>query len=58
MGKKAKIRKKRREQMNHSPELETTNPDNFIKQIEKVGYRKEQIQRSPEVPRDDIEPII
>ena len=58
MGKKAKIRKQRREQINHSPDLETTNRHNFIKQIEKVGYRKEQIQRSPEVPREDIEPII
>ena len=58
MGKKAKIRKKRREQINNSPDLESTNPNNFIKQIEKVGYRKERIQRSPEMPRDDIEPII
>ncbi len=58
MGKKAKIRKQRREKVNNSSELETTNSDNFIKQIEKVGYRKEQILRSPEVPRDDIEPII
>ncbi len=58
MGKKAKIRKQRREQINHAPDLQSTNPNNFIQQIEKVGYRKEQIQRSPEVPRDDIEPVI
>ena len=58
MGKKAKIRKKRREQINNSLDLETTNPHNFIKQIEKVGYRINKIQRSPEMPKDDIEPII
>ena len=58
MGKKAKIRKKRREQINNSLDLETTNPPNFIKQIEKVGYRIDKIQRSPEMPKDEIEPIV
>ena len=58
MGKKAKIRKKRREQINNSLDLETTNSPNFIKQIEKVGYRIDKIQRSPEMPKDEIEPII
>lgn len=58
MGKKAKIRKQRREKVNNSPDLETTNPHNFIQQIEKVGYRQDKIQRSPEVPREDIEPMI
>ncbi len=58
MGKKAKIRKKRREQTKNLPDLQQANPNNFIKQIEKTGYCKGKIQRSPEVPRDDIEPII
>ena len=58
MGKKAKLRKKRRQQTKDSPDLQQTNPHNFIKQIEKTGYRRDRIQRSPAVPRDDIEPII
>ena len=58
MGKKAKLRKQRRQQTSKSPDLQLTNPHNFIKQIEKTGYQKDKIQRSPVVPRDDIEPII
>ncbi len=58
MGKKAKLRKQRRQQINNSPDLQQENPNNFIKQIEKTGYRKENIQRSPEMPRNDVEPII
>ena len=58
MGKKAKLRKQRRQQINNSPDLQQENPHNFIKQIEKTGYRKENIQRSPEMPRNDIEPTI
>ena len=58
MGKKAKIRKKRREATSDLCDLQSANPNNFIKQIEKTGYRKDTIQRSPEVPRDDIEPVV
>ena len=58
MGKKAKIRKKRRHNNDNSLDLRETNPHNFIKQIEKTGYSKERIQRSPELPKDDIEPTI
>ena len=58
MGKKAKIRQKRREKNSNPPDLQPENPNNFIKQIEKTGYRKSEIQRSPEVPRDDIEPVV
>lgn len=58
MGKKAKIRKQRREQTGNPIDLQQSNANNFIQQIEKTGYRKERIQRSPEVPRENIEPII
>ena len=58
MGKKAKLRKQRRQQINNPSDLQLENPHNFIKQIEKTGYRKNNIQRSPEMPRDDIEPTI
>ncbi|MDJ0535053.1 MAG: hypothetical protein QNJ70_21645 [Xenococcaceae cyanobacterium MO_207.B15] len=56
MGKKAKLKKMRRELKTTSRENPPTDPNNFIKQIEKTGYRLQNIQRSPEVPRDDIEP--
>jgi len=58
MGKNAKIRKKRREQTGNAPDLQQSNANNFIQQIEKTGYRKERIQRSPDVPKENIEPII
>ena len=34
------------------------NPDRFIHQIEKQGYRFEQIDRSPDIPRDKPEPQV
>ncbi|ELS04668.1 hypothetical protein Xen7305DRAFT_00044040 [Xenococcus sp. PCC 7305] len=58
MGKKAKLRKKRREQTANGSAVQPTNSDDFIGQIEKTGYRKENVMRSPEVPRDEIEPIV
>ncbi len=56
MGKKAKLKKMRRELKATSQEHTKTNTDNFIKQVEKTGYRLQNIQRSPEVPRDNVEP--
>ena len=58
MGRKAKLRKKRREQISNPSDLQQVDSDDFIGQIERTGYRKENIQRSPEVPREEIEPII
>ncbi len=56
MGKKAKLKKMRRELTAKSQEPTKPNTDNFIKQVEKTGYRLQNIQRSPEVPRDNVEP--
>ncbi|MDJ0678555.1 MAG: hypothetical protein QNJ18_01670 [Xenococcaceae cyanobacterium MO_167.B52] len=56
MGKKAKLKKMRRELKAKSQEHTKPNTDNFIKQVEKTGYRLQNIQRSPEVPRDNVEP--
>ena len=56
MGKKAKLKKMRRELKATSGENSQSDPNNFIKQVEKTGYRLRNIQRSPEVPRDNVEP--
>ncbi len=56
MGKKAKLKKMRRELKATSGENSQPDPNNFIKQVEKTGYRLRNIQRSPEVPRDNVEP--
>lgn len=57
MGKKAKLKKMRRElKATTSGENSQSDPNNFIKQVEKTGYRLQNIQRSPEVPRDNVEP--
>lgn len=58
MGKKAKLRKQRREKTFNGSAVQPTDSDDFIGQVEKTGYRKENIMRSPEVPRDEIEPIV
>ncbi|HHP7230462.1 MAG TPA: hypothetical protein ACFCUY_06345 [Xenococcaceae cyanobacterium] len=56
MGKKAKLKKIRRELKATLGENSQGNPHNFVKQIEQRGYHLQQSQRSPEVPRDNIEP--
>ena len=56
MGKKARLKKMRRELQATSQENANADPSNFIKQVEKTGYRLQNIQRSPEVPRENIEP--
>lgn len=55
MGRKAKLKKQRRQPQNKS-DVSPSNPQDFIGQIEKRGYRLNQIQRSPEVPQKNIEP--
>ncbi len=56
MGRKAKLKKQRRQgKLANSSEAQ---PKNFIKRVEKEGYRLNRITRSPEVPRDDVEPQV
>lgn len=56
MGRKAKLKKQRRQgKLANSSEAQ---PKNFIKRVEKEGYRLDRITRSPEVPRDDVEPQV
>ncbi len=56
MGRKAKLKKMRREFKANPTDNTKTDSDNFIKQVEKTGYRLQNIERSPEVPKDNIEP--
>ena len=55
MGKKVKLKKQRRQQQKKSDDS-GVNTQDFIGQMRKEGYRLEQIQRSPEVPKKDIKP--
>ncbi|AFZ34163.1 hypothetical protein Sta7437_0562 [Stanieria cyanosphaera PCC 7437] len=58
MGKKSRLRKMRKE--SHSSENQTTQRDStqFVEQLEQLGYRLKQIQRSPDLPQQNIEPKI
>ncbi len=56
MGRKAKLKKIRRELKATPQESTESQSDNFIKKVEKTGYRMKNLQRSPEIPTDNIEP--
>lgn len=56
MGKQAKLKKQRRQLQKNKSDDSRVNTQDFIGQMRKEGYRLEQIQRSPEVPKEDIEP--
>ena len=56
MGRKAKLKKQRHQARQQKSNEANANPQVFIKQMGKEGYRLEKIQRSPEVPKKDIEP--
>ena len=56
MGKKAKLKKQRRQIQKNKSDVRELNPQDFIGQMSKEGYRLEEIQRSPEIPQKDIKP--
>ena len=56
MGRKAKLKKQRHQARQQKSDEANIDPQDFIKQMGKEGYRLEKIQRSPEVPKQDIEP--
>ena len=56
MGKKAKLKKLRRE-LKANPVTETSSASTqFVEQLNKLGYQLEQTERSPDVPAKHIEP--
>jgi hypothetical protein len=56
MGKKARIKKIRKESSKISPTNNQYESTQFVEQLTKLGYQLEQIERSPEVPIDKTEP--
>ena len=58
MGRKAKLKKQRRQAQQKKSDVTQTNPQDFIGQMAQEGYRLDKIERSPEVPRENIEPQI
>ncbi len=56
MGKKAKIKKIRKKSSKISATNNKYEPTQFVKQLTKLGYQLEQIERSPEVPTEKTEP--
>ncbi|MBE9166888.1 hypothetical protein IQ238_04840 [Pleurocapsales cyanobacterium LEGE 06147] len=56
MGKKAKIKKRRKESSKTSESNNKYESTQFVKQLTKLGYQLEQIERSPEVPAERTEP--
>ena len=56
MGKKAKLKKLRRELKANPPTKESSPSTQFVEQLHQLGYQFRQIERSPEVPTKKIEP--
>lgn len=56
MGKKAKIKKIRKESLKISEIDNQYESTQFVEQLTKLGYQLKQIERSPEVPTEKTEP--
>ncbi|WP_013320527.1 hypothetical protein [Gloeothece verrucosa] len=58
MGKKAKLKKIRKEPLPDNQNKADFAPDQFVKNLEKQGYSFKKIEHSPEIPENRIEPQI
>ena len=58
MGRKAKLKKQRRQAQQNKADLAPSEELDFIGQMKKEGYHLDRIKRSPEVPREENEPQI
>ncbi|MBE9127329.1 MULTISPECIES: hypothetical protein [unclassified Coleofasciculus] len=58
MGRKAKLKKIRREMASQEPSEPEVNsePTNFVNQLEKQGYQLDQAERCPELPEQRKNP--
>ena len=56
MGRKAKLKKLRREFTAATSTQQSLSSTQFVDQLSKLGYQLEQIERSPEVPVEKIKP--
>ena len=58
MGKKAKLKKQRRLASKNQQKASPSKKQDFIQRVEKEGYRFEKIERSPEIPKENVEPQV
>ncbi|MBD2576811.1 hypothetical protein [Oscillatoria sp. FACHB-1406] len=58
MGRQARLKKNRQDSSGQSQPPDTTEPTQFVKQIQQQGYNLKQAQRSPELPDDRPEPQV
>ncbi|HEY9813763.1 MAG TPA: hypothetical protein V6D31_09535 [Candidatus Sericytochromatia bacterium] len=61
MGRKAKLKKIRKETVEPPTSLDLTqadDPTKFVQQLGKQGYNLQQIQRSPELPNQKVDPQV
>lgn len=62
MGRKSRQKKAKREAAAQppSPQLQENDPQptEFVRQLERKGYSLSQIQRSPELPNDKVDPQV
>ena len=59
MGRQSKRKRIKRESASQpKPPEANSNPDEFIHQIEQQGYRFENIDRSPDIPTDKVDPQV
>ena len=56
MGRKAKLKKLRRELKTNPKTEKQSSSTQFVEHLSKLGYQLKEIQRSPEVPKKNIEP--
>ena len=56
MGRKAKLKKLRRESKNNPATEKQSSSTQFVEELNQLGYQLKEIQRSPEVPKKNIEP--
>lgn len=59
MGRQSKRKQIKRESTSQPQPSETdVNSNQFIRQIEKQGYRFDNIDRSPDIPADKVDPQV
>ena len=56
MGRKAKLKKLRRELTTNPATEKPSSSTQFVEHLNKLGYQLKDIKRSPEVPKQNIEP--
>ena len=57
MGRKAKLKKVRKSQADSSNSPQT-NPNQFVKNLERQGYSLKNLERAPDVPQKRVDPQV